>query len=180
MKPRIYLAGAIRDDHPEDISWREHVIEMVQYRAIWLNPLASKTFDPETKNWTMSGIQPKASVIVPHDFWMVEHSDVIVFNLTSMQEGYPSIGSLVEFGHATGLHPRPLIYTVLDTSNFDSQVQKVFGKLHPFLEINSAVVFDSVDKLIDFLVRHLPALSGDNPHFNAKTTYVDWEEYDRG
>lgn len=170
-KPAIYLAGAIRDNHPEDISWRERVINELGDKATWLNPLAGKTFDPESKLWTMSGILPVASVIVPHDFWMVEHSDAIIFNLKAMSEGYPNIGTLVEFGHATALHPRPLIYSVVDAeinNNPNSALkpqQKMFAGLHPFLAVNSAIVFPTMDKLISFLVHHLPAIDGTNPHF---------------
>lgn len=163
-EPRIYLAGSIRDDRPDDIEWRERVIDEVGDVAIWLNPLASKTYDPLTKNWTMSGIEPKASVIVPHDFWMVEHSDVIIFNFAALSEGYPNIGTLVEFGHATGLFPRPLLYSVVD-KNYNTQVQKIFKGLHPFLAENSAVVFNSIDELIPFLRSHLKALSGAQPRF---------------
>lgn len=172
MKPRIYLAGAIRDGRQDDIQWREDVIDALSYRAVFLNPLASKTYDPETKNWTMSGIVPKASVIVPHDFWMVEHSDAIIFNLSALSEGYPNIGTLVEFGHATALNPRPLIYSVIDpklvtnpNATLVDGVQKMFGGLHPFLSINSAVVFDSMAALITFLSSHLDSLSGAQPRF---------------
>lgn len=172
MKPKIYLAGAIRDDHPEDIQWREQAIDALEDQALFLNPLASKTYDNETKTWTMSGIVPKASVIVPHDFWMVEHSDIIIFNLTALTQGYPNIGTLVEFGHATALHPRPLIYSVIDKDHVSNpnatlvnHTQKMFGGLHPFLAENSAVVFNSMEEVIDFLRQHLGAVSGTQPHF---------------
>lgn len=175
-RPRIYLAGAIRDSRPDDIEWREHVMAKLGNKAIWLNPLASKTYDPESKNWTMSGITPVASVIVPHDFWMVEHSDAIIFNLSALREGYPNIGTLVEFGHATALNPRPLIYSVIDptlvtnpNATLTQGVQKMFGGLHPFLSVNSAVVFDSIANLVNFLDSHLDSLSGAQPHFLGKT-----------
>lgn len=173
VKPAIYLAGAIRDDRPDDIQWRERVITEVGDKATWLNPLASKTFSPETKAWSMSGVKPVASVIVPHDFWMVEHSDIIIFNLSALTEGYPNIGTLVEFGHATGLPRRPLIYSVIDpnlVTNPNAALmvqQKMFSGLHPFLAINSAVVFPSINALIPFLQSHLPALCGDQPRFGG-------------
>jgi hypothetical protein len=179
MRPRIYLAGAIRDGRPDDIAWRERIISELGDKASWLNPLASKTYDPATKIWTMSGITPTASVIVPHDFWMVEHSDAIIFNLSALSEGYPNIGTLVEFGHATALNPRPLIYSVIDPNLVTNpnetlipgvdpnsgRVQKMFGGLHPFLSVNSAIVFKSIDDLVSFLNSHLPSLSGDQPRF---------------
>ena len=158
MKLRIYLAGAIRDGRAEDIEWRERIISDLAGMATWLNPLGDRWYDPHTGHWSMSGITPSASIIVPHDFWMVEHSDIIIFNLTAMAEGYPNIGTLVEFGHATALHPRPLLYTVT------SQPQR----LHPFLSESSAAVFGFMVTLTDFLRRHLPVLEGSQPRFATR------------
>lgn len=174
MKPNIYLAGAIRDDKPQDILWRERVISELEGQANWLNPLGGKTYDEKSKVWTMSGVTPQASVIVPHDFWMVEHSDIIIFNLSALAEGYPNIGTLVEFGHATALQPRPLIYSVIDPDHVTNPnatlaaPQKMFGGLHPFLAENSAIVFKSLDELIDFLRSHLDVLSGAKPRFRQR------------
>ena len=49
-KLKIYLAGAIRDDHPEDIEWRETFIKALKDTVILLSPLAGKMFDAEKRN----------------------------------------------------------------------------------------------------------------------------------
>lgn len=164
---KVYLAGAIRDGRQDDISWREQVIGALHstFKATILNPLGGKTYNSDTNEWDMSGVRPGASVIVPHDFWMVERADVIIFNLTALAEGYASIGTLVEFGHATALHPRPLIYTILDPNVAVGIGNTKLYSVHPFISINSAVVFPSVNDCVEFLYRHADVLNGFAPSF---------------
>lgn len=166
----IYLAGSIRDDNQMDIDWRHYVIDNVYVEGLnitWLNPLGGKTYTPLTRKWDMGGIAPVAGVIVPHDFWAVEHSDVILFNFQSLKEGYPTIGTLVEFGHATGLHPRPLLYSLIGSGYKGHDQPGVGNSLHPFLAYNSAAVFDNMDAMVMFLNSHLPVLTGVAPKFGG-------------
>jgi hypothetical protein len=59
--PSIYLVGPIRDGREDDIAWREQVIQNLDGRAVFLNPLAGKTYDAEKRTWMMSaGVAPAA------------------------------------------------------------------------------------------------------------------------
>ena len=129
--------------------------------AAILNPLGGKSYDPTTRRWDVSGIDPVGSVIVPHDFWCVDRADILVCNFLALCDGYPNIGTLCEFGRAT--KTGCLIYSIVKPG-FEGHSQTAF-KLHPFIERNSAALFPSIDACIDFLVRHLPVLSGKSPRF---------------
>ena len=165
VKLKIYLAGAIRDGHPEDVEWRERVIDVLNGKATILNPLAAKTYNTTTKTWNLCGIAPVASVIVPHDFYHVDHSDIVVFNFRALSEGYPNIGTLVEFGRATGVGC--LVYTIVDPAYIGHVSTNTYLTLHPFLERNSAIVFPTVDDCVSFLEQYIDALTGENPHFGG-------------
>lgn len=162
--PTVYLAGAIRDTHPEDIEWRERLIALFGARATILNPLAGKGDPP---GWVLHGLRtPDAKFIVAHDFWAIDRADVIVFNFSSLSDGYPSIGTLCEFGRATGTGA--LLYTILDRSYQGHENPGVGYALHPFLEQNSAAIFHSIADAAEFLVAHLGVLSGENPHWRGR------------
>jgi nucleoside 2-deoxyribosyltransferase len=163
-KPSIYLAGAIRDGVKDDIDWRERAISELAGLAVFLNPLGGKTYDPATRAWSVNGIKPTTDVIVPHDFWCVDHADILIVNLTSLASGYPSIGTLMEFGRATARGS--LVYAIVEQGYAGHDSPTLF-KLHPFLERNSAVVFPGVDPCIDFLRGHLGVLSGATPNFHG-------------
>lgn len=164
----MYLAGAIRDDFiKEDTEWREEVITALSNSPVTIiNPVGGKTFNGTTRDWKMSGITPISDVIVPHDFWAVERSDVVLFNFRALSQRYPNIGTLIEFGHATGLHPRPLIYSIIDPDYSGHDNAKLF-QLHPFIEKNSAAIFSTVDDAVDFMVQHFEVLSGMAPRFGG-------------
>lgn len=171
--PMIYLAGAIRDGIDGDIIWREDAIRRLDGFAIFLNPLAGKSFDLETKKWSMNGVYPGAREIVKQDFWCVDNADIIVANFLSLADGYPSIGTLVEFGRAT--KTGALIYSIVAT-NYTGHENTAMFRLHPFIEENSAAVFYDVRSCIDFLQAHLFALSGYDPHFRGYSNgnIPDW------
>ena len=162
--PSIYLVGAIRDGRKDDIDWRDNMIDALDRQAVFLNPVGGKRFNPETKAWDMSGIPPKAEVIVKHDFWCVDKADIIIANMTSLAEGYPSIGSLIEIGRATARGS--LIYIILDP-NYQGHGNLAMFKLHPFLAQNAAATFDTVDSCITFLSRHLNVLNGMDPYYDG-------------
>lgn len=161
----IYLAGAIRDGHPEDIAWRERVINELRGLAVFLNPLAGKKFSEG--RWSMSGIASTAGLITKHDFWCIDHAHVVLANLTALSLGYPSIGSLIELGRATA--HGTLIYTVIDPDYRGHENHSMFD-LHPFLDQIAAAHFATVGEAIAFLRRHLESLSGSNPHFDGIQT----------
>ena len=160
---KIYLAGAIRDGNADDVAWREKMIGKLEKQAIFLNPLGGKTYNPETKMWTASGVKPIASFTVKHDFWCVDRADMVVFNFRALTEKYPNIGTLVEFGRATSRGG--LIYSIVNPTYTGHENTALF-KLHPFLEENSAAVFPTVDSCIEFMRRHLEVLSGRDPHMH--------------
>ena len=161
---KIYLAGAIRDGNLDDVIWRERMIDELGKQADFLNPLGGKEYDPSTKKWTASGVPPISRFIVKHDFWCVDNSDIIIFNFRALSEKYPNIGTLVEFGRATGTGC--LIYSIIDPAYQGHDNLGMF-KLHPFLEENSAAVFATVDDCIKFLSSHLEVLSGRDSHMRG-------------
>lgn len=83
-----------------------------------------------------------------------------------LSEGYPTIGSLIEFGHATA--KKCLIYSIIATDYTGHQNNAMY-KLHPFLEINSSIIFSSVAECIEFLRNRVDSLSGVNPYFAGYT-----------
>jgi len=157
----IYLAGAIRDGRLDDIEWREKAISELAGKAVFLNPLSRKHFDAKNSIWTLAGRKVTAHSIVKYDLNAVKRADVVLANLTSLSEHYPSIGTLIELGAAAS--GGKLIYLILD-KNFAGHENAVFT-LHPFLQELATEIFESVDEAIEFLKRFLPALDGTQPRF---------------
>jgi len=162
--PRIYLAGAIRDNKPQDIEWREYVIRRLGLIAHLINPLGGKEF--KDGKWYVSGVPSTARFIVKHDFYAIDNVDMVIFNFDALQDKYPNIGTLVEFGRATGTGA--LIYTIVG-SDFTGHENGTMYGLHPFLAENSAEVFETVEACTDFLARHIRVLSGELP------SYAGWK-----
>lgn len=172
--PVVYLAGAIRDNHPEDITWRRDMIDRVGARAIWLNPLGGKFYNPNppegAPNWTLHQMVPSMSnVIFKQDMWCVARADIVIFNFAALKDGYPNIGTLVEFGCAVSPSwDKPkLIYSIIDPE-YKGHENKVMFHLHPFLEVPSSIIFPTVEHCMEFCVRHFPVLSGINPHYRGE------------
>lgn len=164
--PTIYLAGAIRDDHiEEDSAWREAIIDACGDLAVFLNPLAGKKFNPKTRKWDLHGLIPAADLIVHQDFWCVDHCDILLANFTSLSDKYPTIGTLCEFGRSTHV-PKCIRYSIIDV-NYTGHDNKGIFKLHPFLEKNSAVIFNSVADALEKLPWLLSNMSGIHPHFGG-------------
>lgn len=163
---KIYLAGAIRDERPEDIEWREEFISHLSDSAIFLNPVGGKTYNKLTKEWLMSGQPAGADAIVGHDFWCVQHSDIVVFNFTALAEKYPNIGTLIEFGYARCRGDKVLRYSILDKDYTGHENVSMF-KLHPFIEKNSSMVFHSLLDCRKYLAGHLKVLSGAYARFGG-------------
>lgn len=162
-QPTVYLAGAIRDGHNEDIEWREYVLAKLVGRATFLNPLASKHWDPATGHWTMSGVESTSRAIYKHDLYCVRQSDIILANLTSLSDGYPTIGTLTEVGYASAF-PDKLIYTILGDDYTGHGNHRQY-QLHPFLEQVAAYQFSTTHDAVNFLGQHLLSLSGTEPHY---------------
>ncbi len=159
----MYLAGAIRDDRPEDIEWREQVIAALKGLPVRiLNPLAGKSY--EGGQWTVSGVPSSAKFITQHDRWCVRQSDIVLFNFRALSQGYPNIGTLVEFGMSVNNPTSTLIYAIVDPDYRGHENQRMY-KLHPFLDEFSAQVFPDTATAIEFLKRHLKALTGRNASF---------------
>lgn len=165
-KPTIYLAGAIRDDHKEDVQWRERAIAMFKTYATILNPLGGKSKDKDG-NWTMSGIRSTAKTIVKQDFWCVDRADILVANLIPLASGYPSIGTLTEYGRATGTGA--LIFVSVEAKYTGHENASMY-KLHPFIEENATVVFTDVDEMLRFVSIHLRMLSGFDPSYKGENS----------
>lgn len=166
-RPVIYLAGAIRDKNiEEDVQWREDIMRICRDHAIFLNPLAGKTFKKEEKIWTAPGdLEPDAGFIVNQDFWGVDHADIILANFVSLSQGYNSIGTLIEFGRST-YRPGCVRYSIVDPG-FTGHDNVTLYKLHPFIQRNSAVVFRSVEEMLDKFPGVLLAMNGAMPYFGG-------------
>ena len=168
--PSLYLAGSIRDGNSEDIDWREKLIMECQGLAIFLNPLAGVEHDEKTDKWHINGVVPGGKFIVKHDFRMVDIADVIVFNLLCLADKYPTIGSLIEFGRATN-RSNCLLYSILPAKYLGHGNTKMY-KLHPFIEENSAVIFNGVDPCINFLKGQLKVISGMTPNYKGRQVHI--------
>jgi len=161
----IYLAGAIRDDRPEDIQWREDVIKALREMPVRvLNPLAGKMCAGGV--WSINGVPSSAKFITKHDKWCVEQSDIVLFNFRALSQGYPNIGTLVEYGMA--VQRGVVIYVVVDPDYSGHENAKMY-KLHPFLEEFAAQVFPDMEAALAFLRRHVLALCGKSPSFEGIT-----------
>lgn len=163
--PTLYLAGGIRDSHPEDVAWREELIYRCHGLAVFLNPLAGKERNPITNKWAINGVIPTGKFIVKHDFRMVDIADVFVFNFLPLADGYPSLGTLIEFGRAT-TRSNCVVYSIVATNYTGHESAKMY-KLHPFIEENSAVIFNNVSDCINFLTGQLRVISGERPNFQS-------------
>lgn len=165
----MYLAGAIRDNHPEDIEWREYISSKL-YPFIGhdmlriLSPLGGKSFDEKTGKWTISGVPSHAYHIVSQDFWSVDRADIIVFNMLPMAEGYQSIGTLTEWGRSTAT--QKLRYVILPQGFKGHKNLDMYQGPHPFIERNATEIFQTVNECVEFLVRHMPVLAGVDPRFD--------------
>jgi len=168
--PTIYLAGAIRDNRPEDAAWRELFIQTLNGLAVFLNPLAGKKFNSVTNTWSLYGHkhgtkQAGGRYIVKKDFWSVDRADILVINMLSLAERYPFIGSLIEYGRAT--KTGALVFCIVpEKYTGHGHTAETFG-LHPFIEENSAIVFHDVESCVSFLKGELLASSGIDPHYGG-------------
>lgn len=159
MRPVVYLAGSIRDGNAEDILWREHAIDVLQDVADIISPLAGKRFDPTSGKWSLYGTEvPDAKYIVHADFWAVDRADIILFDFRSLADGYPSVGTLTEFGRSTARNVLRLAIIAPTYAGHESQ--RRFVGLHPFLEQNVAKTFGGPKDAIGFVFRYCVAISG--------------------
>lgn len=164
-QPTLYLAGSIRDGVPEDIAWREELITALNGLAIILNPLAGKQYDATSRLWTIHGIPSTGRLIVKQDLWCVDHADMGIFNFLSLAQGYPTIGTLCEFGRMT--KTGALMYAIVPQDYVGHENTATFAGLHPFLTENCVTVFPSVAACASFVRGQLVALSGANAHFQG-------------
>ncbi len=147
--PKIYLAGAIRDDAPADIEWRQYVRRslgafktsngpiITGYDI--LDPLDGKTYNHE-HGWLMHGsVKATGDIFVHRDLAMIHHADVILANLSALQDGYPCIGTLMELGIAM---ERRILTVVVGA----------YGVIHhPFIASMAYRRVATVDAAIDWL-----------------------------
>ena len=165
MRPLGYLAGAIRDHHPEDLEWRERFVDRLIDRCDLINPLAGKTFNEETGLWTICGIPTTKHLIVAADFAAVDRADFIVFNFLALADGYPMIGSLTEWGRST--NRSILRFGIIPPKYLGHGNLRTFQCLHPFLDEPMAAAFDTPNACLDFLEDYLGVLSGRDARYRG-------------
>jgi hypothetical protein len=137
--PVVYLAGAIRPDHPEDGEWRLHWMSQLVGLAVVYNPMFGK--DVTEGRWSLFGLPSDPALIVHHDFYMLDNADIIVFNLLAMGEGYPCLGSLMEFGRSTTRSQ--VRYVILPTGHAVNT--------HPFITHLAAHRFEDLEDALKFI-----------------------------
>ena len=158
----VYLAGSIRDGNVQDIEWREHAIQQLSPYAIVLNPLAGKSYDAAAEQWTIFGEDSDAKYIVKADFWCVDRADIILFDFRSLAEGYPSIGTLTEFGRST-THSC-LRFAILAPA-YKGHNNRQFPGLHPFLEQNVAKSFLDPSHAVAFVQTYCMATAANDSNY---------------
>ena len=163
----MYLCGAIRDSAPDDVAWREELIDALEpYIDMGvlgiLNPLGGK--QRVNGVWQIQGQLSDGRHIVSQDYWCVDRSDIIVANLSALAQGYPNIGSLMELGRSTN-HSQ-LRYIIIPKS-YKGHDNGDMYRLHPFIARSATTIFESTDECITFLQQHVPVLAGINPKFNG-------------
>lgn len=165
MTPCVYLAGSIRDGVKEDILWRERAIDALESeRCVILSPLAGKDYQHEAQQWRLYGTSiPDSKYIVHADYWCVDRADLILFDFRSLAEGYPSIGTVSEWGRSTA---RSILRLATVAAN-QKGANAMFG-LHPFLEQHSAKVFNDIDQMIGFAKANIRAVT-QSPRFGGYT-----------
>jgi nucleoside 2-deoxyribosyltransferase len=157
----IYLAGAIRDGVEADITWREKFIDELEDAPVMiLNPLSGKLYSPSAKSWTQWSHIPTAKMIVNHDYFCVDKADLIVLNCEALGEGYPMIGSMCELGYAKA--KGKLVWSIVpDTVNCGNTM----FKLHPFIQENSSMIFDTYQHCLTFLYNMSFTFTGKLPSY---------------
>ena len=159
----VYLAGSIRDGVEEDFLWRERAI--TELRGEWprnarsrctiLSPLAGKSYNAETKQWTIyQKYVPDSKYIVHADYWCVDRADIGLFDFRSLATGYASIGTVSEWGRST---VRSMLRLATVAPNQQGS-NAMFG-LHPFLEQHATKVFTDIDDMIEFAKEYIDAVT---------------------
>ena len=155
----IYLAGAIRDNNKADEQWRNHMTKACAYlhdRVRVLNPLAGNVFDKGI--WSVGGKPNTIEYLLHKNLWAVSQADVIIFNFLAMTEGYPCIGTLIEFGYSLS---KPILRFVILPSTYTGHDNKAMYKLHPFIQHNASQQFETVPECGKFLKEYLPVMLGE-------------------
>jgi nucleoside 2-deoxyribosyltransferase len=136
---KLYLAGAIRDDHPEDVKWRTDTAFALAEHYHILNPLMGKSFH-QTHGWLMHDkVRATGDIFVHRDLAMIHKADVMLANLSALADGYPCIGTLMELGIAM---ERRLLTVVVGPYSVCN---------HPFIAAMSYRRVSSVALAIDWL-----------------------------
>lgn len=150
MRPRIYLAGAIRDGNTYDYLWREWATEHLSPYAEVLNPLNGKRLG-EDKVWRAHGmVVSDASYLVPRDMAMIRSADMIVANLLPITSGYPCMGTLMELGMALD---RGILVVLAGPPEIVA---------HPFLQRVAYARFDDIYDAMTFAAKDLQVMQGWN------------------
>jgi len=172
----MYLAGAIRDGHKEDIEWRESVAQrlfpFVEGGLLRiLSPLGGKVYSEKERAWTISGIQSNAHLIVSQDFWSVDRMDIGIFNFLSLADQYPTIGTLSEWGRSTA---KSCLRFAIWPQGVTGHCNEMYAQVHPFITNNATQVFYSVSDCLNFLIRHIPVLAGVAPGYDPEGKNQDY------
>lgn len=144
---KFYLAGAIRGR--EDYRWRQIVTEKYMGYVKMLSPSDIGVNADKLRQFDGS-----AYMTYRTDLHLIDSSDGVIVNLSSMDEGYPSIGTLIEIGYAIKAGKHILIHCS----------EKL--RQHPFIAFGGAGVFTIWNDLFRYLDGLLEVHSGSSPVFH--------------
>lgn len=133
IKTKVYLAGSCRNVPVEQRnSWRNYIEEML------VNYTDLSVFNPNRHfSYEKNNVNNEKLVMDYFTLFNLKNTDVVVLNLN---DSAVSVGTGIEIGYALALNK----FIIGFGSN----------NVYEYLRDKCSVVFDDVDKIVDFLIEH--------------------------
>ena len=147
----VYLAGPVAGkSYSEATCWRREAAERLRRHAPHIRCLDPMRAKEELRGVTAIKAGEGGSVFSPkltvaRDLWDVARCDVVLLNLLDAAE--PSIGSMVELGHAAAL--RKLIIVILPDDRTPEAARNPHD--HPFVRQTASAVVGSLEEALRVL-----------------------------
>lgn len=183
----IYLGGPITGlSVAEAFGWREDATEILTALGYDVrSPLRGKgslqdEFGDEPLTISTNTTHILKMPYFVRDMYDIDHSGIVIFNFLFMDK--PSIGSMVELGHAHG--QGKLIILVMPPADEAPAFMAHDGVYHEFLARTASVVVDTMEDAYDVCYHLMPTKGGrvvkvvmspDNPQL-SEMLELDWEE----
>lgn len=117
---QVYLGGPITGlSYDETMSWRDHFTRLLSPGIVGVSPMRLKEFLANEKkighSYPEHAIMGAANAICARDYYDCTHADAVLCYMPKWSnDRWPSVGTLTEFGWATG-HGIPTIVVSDDT-----------------------------------------------------------------